>query len=160
MYSFADDRHVQSIPRAYFLDLEHYSRARLALHPVAAFLGFEPLCRHAVDLQYLISAPEAVLVCRRTEIRLVDDDILLLLLMDDGSDASICLGQHHLQVFVFFLRDIDGIWVQLLQHGIDPFSHHLVHRKRIHIRPAELLYYTVVDFRPLSQLEIPGLSHS
>ena len=85
------DRHVECISGADLLHLEYHLCARLSFHPVAAFLGFQALCRQPVYLQNLVSADKSVLVCGRTEIRLVDHHVLILLLVDDGSDTAVGL---------------------------------------------------------------------
>ena len=129
MDALAYDRNVEGVACAYLLDRECHSRTGLSLHPVAAFLAFQPLCRLSVDSYDLVTALKAVFFSRRTCVRLVDDDVVFLLLVDDRSDASVCLGKHHLQVFVLLLRDVDCIRVELFEHGVDAGPHDPVDRE-------------------------------
>ena len=77
--------------------------------------------------------------------------------MDDCTYASICLGKQHLQVFVFLLRDVDGVRVQLLEHSVHALPHNPVYRERIYVGGVELFENRVLDLYPLAQLETLGL---
>ena len=133
MDTLAHNRNVDDLSRTNLLHLEDHGGSRLSLHPVAAFLCLETLGRHAVDLDDFVTAHKAVFLGRRTRVRLVDYHILVLLLMDDRADTAVSLRQHHLQVLVLLLRDIDCIWIELLEHRIHARAHDPVHRKRVNV---------------------------
>ena len=158
MDALTDNIDVQCISRADFLYLEDHSRTRLALHSVAALFCLQILGRNSIDLNDLVTALKAVFLCRRTCIRLVDDDIFSDLLVDDRSDTSVCLGKQHLQILILLLRDVDGVGVQFLQHCVHSGAHYPVYRKGVHIGEVKLLDYRILDFAPLAEFEVLGLS--
>ncbi len=153
MDALTHNRNVQSVTGMHLLHLEHDRRARLSLHPVTAFLSLQALCRHSVDLKDLVSAHKSVFLRRRSCIRLVDDDILFLLLMDDGSDASVSLGKHHLQILILFLWYIEGVRIQFVQHRVHSGPHDPVEREGVDICTVQFLQNGIMDLIPLSQLE-------
>ena len=158
MYPFPHDGDIYSISSYGFHYLEVDRRARLALHPVAAFLGFEASGRSPVDAQDFISASESVFPCRRPVIRFVDDDIAVFFLENDGAYTSVSLGKHHLQVFIFLFRNINGVRVEVFEHRIYPCTHYPVYRQAVYIRPVQFFQYGAFDFSPLSEFETLALS--
>ena len=77
--------------------------------------------------------------------------------MNDGSDASVCLRHQHLKVLILLFRNIDGIWVQFIQHGIHTRSHDPVDGKGVDIGAVQLLDDRIMYFGPLTKLEALGL---
>ena len=133
MYALAHYRYVKSVSSAAFPDLERHGRARFSLHPVARILALKSLYRCSVYLDYLVTAHKSVLMCRRTEVRLVDYHIFFLLLMYDRAYSAVGLGHEHLKIFVLLFGNINGIWVEFFKHGVYACSHYPVYRKRVHI---------------------------
>ena len=91
MDAFPHDGYVESVAAAKFLYFECYGSSRFALHLVAALGRFEPFGRFSVYGYDLVSAYQAVLVCRGILVRLIDHYIAVFFLVDDGADSSICL---------------------------------------------------------------------
>ncbi len=133
MYALPNDRDVQSVTAADFPDLEDNRSSRLAFHLVAAFLGLETFSRKRVYFEDFVTAAQAVLLCRRPVVRLVDYNVPVLFLVYDCTDAAVCVGEHHLQVLVFLFRNIYGIWVKLIEHCVYSSPHYSVKWKRVHI---------------------------
>ena len=146
-------RHVECVACACLLYLEHYGRARLSLHPVGAFLDLKAFGLDSVYGDDLVTAHKARLAGRRVGIRFVYDDIAVLGLVYDRSDASVCVREHHLEVVILFLWNIYCIWVELLEHRVHASSHDPVHRERVHIRSVELAHYCVMNLGPLAEPE-------
>ena len=95
---------------------------------------------------------------RRSGIWLVDDHVAVLVgFVDNCTDASIALAHHHLEVFILLFRNIDGVRIKCIQHGIYSGSFDAVYRKGVHVRPVEFLDNCILDFSPLPELEILGL---
>ena len=137
-----------------FLYLEPDFRAGFALHLVGSLLTGKTVGRLPVDLQYLITALESVFLCRRVLIWLVDNDIpILIRLIDNSSDTSVGLCDHHLQVLVVLLGDVNGVRIQGSQHGVNPGSLDPVHRKGVDIGAVKLFQDGVLDLGPLPELE-------
>ena len=153
MNTFAYNRKLKSVSRTHLLHGKNDRRARLSLHPVTALLGLKALGRLAVNRYDFISAHKTVLMRRRAEIWLIDDHVVLFLLVDDGTDSSVCLRQHHLKVLVLFLRDIDSIRIQFLKHGVHAGPHDPVYRERVYIRTVQFLQYGMLYLGPLTELE-------
>ena len=133
MDSFAHYGDVEGVACAALLHCEDYGSARLALHSVCALLDFKVLGEYTVDGNDLVAAYESGLGGRGVRIWLVDDHIAALRLVDDGSDASVCVGKHHLEILVLLLRDIDCVRVEFLQHSVHSGSEDSVYRERIHV---------------------------
>ena len=157
MDPFTYDRKIDYLSGTGLLYLEDHGSARLSLHPVAALLALQALCRHTIYLDDLVAADKTIFMCRRIGIRLVDDDIILLLLMDDSTDTAVCIPEHHVQILILLFRNIDGIWIQVLEHGIHACAHDTVQRERVYIGTVEFHKDGVMDLGPLAELEVLGL---
>ncbi len=145
---------LHHVLRTNLLYLEFYRGARFALHPVGAFLAGQPVGADPVDLHDLVSAGQSVLLGRRSLVRLVDDDVpVLLRLVDDRPDASVGLIDHHHQILVLLLRNVNRVRIQTFQHRVDARPLDPVHRQRIHVRPVEFLENGILDLSPFPELE-------
>ena len=148
------DNDILDLVGAYSLYLEPDGSARLALHPVGAFLTGQPMGAFPVDLHDLVAAAEAVFLRRRPLVRLVDDDVPVLLgLVDQRSYAPVGLVDHHHKVLILLLRDVDRVRVKAPQHRIDARPFDPVHWQRVHVRAVKLLEYGVLDLGPFPELE-------
>ena len=145
--------YIKGVPSAYLLHCENYSCSRLSFHPVCAFLDLQVLGQNAVDRYDLIAAYKSSLHGRGVCVRLVDDHVAALRLVDDRTDASVCVRKHHLEVVVLLFGYIYGVWVKLLEHRVHTSPHDPVDRKRVNVRAVQLLYYAVVYFCPFAELE-------
>ena len=153
MDSFAGNCHIDRILAVDLPYLEGDLSSRFSLHLVAAFLGLETDGRNSVDGKDFVTADKPVLVGRRPVIWLIYNHIAFRTLVYDVPDAPVGFREHHLKVFIFFLRYIYGIWVEFLQHCIHAGAHYPVHRKGVHIGLVQLLEDCTLDFGPLSHLE-------
>ena len=158
VYPFADNVYFHDLVGVDLLDLELHCRSWLPFHPVGALLARQSVGGNSIDLHDFVTAAQAVSHGRRTCVRLVDDHVpILVRLVDDCSDASIALAYHHLEVFILLFGDVDGVGVQVSQHGIDSSPFYPVYRKGIDIGAVELLQDCILDFCPFSELEALGL---
>ena len=154
MDSLSCDNNVHNFLRTHFQHLELDCRTRLALHPVRAFLTGQTVGALPVNLHNLVPAVKPVLLGRRAFVRLVDDDVPVLLgLVDDRPDASVGLVDHHHKILVLLFRNVNRVRVKAFQHRIDASPFDPVHRQRIHIRAVKLLEYGILDLGPFPELE-------
>ena len=71
---------------------------------------------------------------RRILVRLVDDHVALhVRFVDNGSDSSVCLVNHHAEVFVLLFGDIYGIGIEVCEHSVHTGALNTVERQGIHI---------------------------
>ena len=157
MYPLPDNRDIESVSRMHLLYLEPDSSPRLPFHSVTALRSLQILCGIAIYRDYLVSADKSGLICRGAVIRLVDDHILPFLLVYHSPDTAVGPGDHHLEIIILFLGDIDSIWVETSKHLIYPRPHYPVYRKGVHIRTVEFLQYGIMYLLPLPEPETPAL---
>ena len=150
-----------ALPSTQFLHLELDRRARLAAHLLGTFRRLEPVGAEPVDGQDFIPAAQSGAGGRRVFVGLVDDDIpVQVLLVDDGADAAIGIGEHHLESLLLLLRHIDGIGVQRLEHRVHGGPLDAADLERIDIGTAEFLENGVMDFHPFAEGEVFRLGGS
>ena len=141
-----------------FLHAEHDLGARLAAHLVGTLLAGETVRGLPVDCFDFIAAHQAGLGRRRPGIGLIDLHVAVHVgFVDDGTDASVGVGQHHPEILLLLFGDIDGIGIQGLQHGVHAFPLNAAHFQGVHIRTVEFLQDGIVQFHPLPQGEALGL---
>ena len=161
MDSFPNDVDINYFPSVDFLYCEPDFRARFALHLVRSLLAGKTVGGFPVNRHYLITALESVFLCRGVLIWLIDNDIpILVRLVDDSSYTSVGLCDHHLQVLVVLLGDVNGVWIQGSQHGVNPGSLDPVHRKGVDIGAIKLFQDGVLDLGPLPEFETLRLRES
>ena len=132
--------------------------ARLPAHLLGGFLAGEPMGGHAVDRFDLVAAAKARLGGRGAGIGLVDQHVPIhVALVDDGADAPVGVGEHHLEVFLLFFRDIDGVRVEGLQHGVHALPLDPSDFQGIDIGAVQFLEDGIVEFDPFAQGETLGL---
>ena len=143
---------------AQFLHAEDHLRSGLAAHLVGTLLAREAVGGFPVDGLDLVAAAEAGLGGRRAGVGLVDLHVAVHVgLVDDRADAAVGVGQHHLEVLLLFLRDIDRIGIQRLQHGVHPLPLDAADFQGVDIGTVQFLEDGVVEFDPFAQGEALGL---
>ena len=149
--AFARYRNVNGLSPQLF-HTEHHLCTGLSPHAVTALLAGEAVGGNPVNSLYLISAVKPCLGSRRTGIGLVDNDVSVhVRLIDDGANTSVGVAQHHLEVFLLFLRHIDGIGIQRLQLGIDAGPLDASHLQGVHIGTVEFFQNGIFNLYPLAQ---------
>ncbi len=154
MYLFAAHLDFQGVARIDFLYLELHDGARLSLHLLGAGLGIERLHVHAVYLQYLVAGLDARFHAGSEPVRLVDDHVLSLLLVDDGAHPGVYAAELHGEAFQLLFWHIDRVRVKFRQHSVYRRARHPVHRKRVHIGLVQFLDYGVLNLHPFAQFVI------
>ena len=161
VYPLPRDHHIHSIFGINFHHLELHLGARLAAHLLRTLLARKPMGGKPVDGHDLIPATQACLDSGRTSIRLIDDHVPIhIRLKNHCPDAAVGLVDHHLQIFVLLFRDVDRVRIQAAEHGVNASPFYPIHRQSVHIRAAKLLQNSVLNFRPLAQLEILRLGEN
>ena len=113
---------------------------------------------HPVNGGHFVAAAKAGLGGRRAFVGLVDEDIAVhVRLVDKGTHTAVSAGEHHLEVFLLFFRDVLGVGVQGSQHGIHAGALDAAHFQGIYVRTVKLLEDGILYLHPLAQGEVLGL---
>ena len=166
-YALANDGNVHDVPglptlsAAEFLHPQHHRGAGLSAHFLAAVGTLQAVGAFPVDGLDLVPAAKARTGGRGVEIRLVDDDVSVhVRLVDDGAHTSVGAAEHHLEIFLLFFRNINGIGVQGSQHCVDGGPLDAAHFQGVHIGFVQFLENGVVNLYPFAQGEVFGLRKS
>ena len=155
--ALTDYRHVHRFS-AQLLDGENHRGTRLAAHAVAALGAGETTGGNPVNGHYLVSATDSGLGCGGTLVRLVDEHVAVhIRLVDNGTYTAIGIGEHHLEVFLLFLGDIQRVRIQGRKHGVYGRTLDATHLQGIYIGAVELLEDGVIHLHPLGHIKTFGL---
>ena len=135
--------------------MENHVRAGLSPHLFRAFPAFKAVGGDTVYEFNLISAPKAGACRGRAFVGLVDNDVPVdVRLVDDGPDASVGTCEHHLEVFLLLFRNVHGIWIQRIQHGVHGGALNASHLQGIHVGTVKFLKDGIMDFYPFTQRKL------